>query len=501
MDYAVVLSRADLGLRAPLVRVEVHLSSGLPAFTMVGMAETAVRESRDRVRSALQNCHFEFPDRRITVNLAPADLPKGGARFDLPIALGILCASGQLPRDLLRDTECFGELALDGGLRPIRGAVAATISATADQHRVALPLASGQRCARIPGATLIGADDLLSLCAILRGRSAAPALEGENQPAGSQTAELADLAGQRVPRRALEIAAAGAHNLLMIGPPGTGKSALARCLPGILPPTTEAVRLTTAALHDLLGESLPDPARPFRAPHHSASAPALIGGGSVPRPGEASLAHGGVLFLDELPEFSRYALEMLREPLETGEISLARARCRITYPARFQLLAAMNPCPCGYAGDPQRSCRCSPTQRQNYERRLSGPLLDRIDLHVRVDREPAADLFRRHAGESSAMVARRVRRCRELQTTRQGASNAQLVGAALLEACALGAPERSLLEKAADRLHLSARTVHRTLRVARTIADLGEQDAVTGQAIREALAYRTATTQAPLVQD
>lgn len=490
MNYAVVLSRANQGLDAPLVRVEVHLSNGLPAFTVVGMPETAVRESKDRVRSALLNSHFEFPDRRITVNLAPADLPKGGGRFDLPIALGILCASGQLPGDALLSSECIGELALDGTLRAVRGTVAAAMAASQCKRRMVLAQESASLCQSIPGTHMVCATDLLSLCAVLRGRADPPEVESMEAPPVTTATNLAEVCGQHIPKRALEIAASGGHNLVLTGPPGTGKSLLANCLPGILPPPDDREWLTVCALYDLQGKIPEIRQRAFRAPHHSASAAALVGGGPIPMPGEISLAHGGVLFLDELPEFSRHALDMLREPLETGEIRLARASCSIRYPARFQLIAAMNPCPCGYAGDSEKPCKCSAAQRLSYGGRVSGPLLDRMDLQVRVDREDAVDLFSGHGAEDSVIVQGRVVQSRERQFKRQGTSNAQLRGSALLDSCACGPEERRLIQRSAKQLKLSARAVHRLLRVARSIADLRGEDTVTVTALKEALSYR-----------
>jgi magnesium chelatase family protein len=492
MHYAAVLTRGSQGLEAPPVKVEVHLSSGLPGFIIVGMPETAVRESKDRVRSAILSSHFEFPDHRITVNLAPADLPKGGGRFDLPIALGMLAASDQLPTESLQGVECLGELALNGALRATRGAVAATIAATRDGHRVALGTDSAALAARVPGSRLLPAPDLLSLCAVLRNRAPAPDFTPLDENSSSEQTDLATVAGQLAARRALEITAAGGHNLLLYGPPGTGKSLLAGCLPGILPPPGDEELLTVLALHDLYGERVVTRQRPFRAPHHSASSAALVGGGSVPQPGEISLAHGGVLFLDELPEFSRHTLDMLREPLETGSITLSRARCRIRYPARFQLVAAMNPCPCGYAGDSLRACRCSPMQRQNYAGRVSGPLLDRIDLRIPVPRSGAEDLLRAPAAESSAAVRERVQNCRATQLSRQGCSNATLSGQQLFTSCAIDDRGMDQLTKAINRLGLSARAVHRCLRLARTIADLAGRDEVSGADLGEALGYRQA---------
>ena len=493
MELSVVYSRALAGIEAPLVRVETHLSNGLPAFNIVGLPETAVRESKDRVRSALLNSHFTFPDRRITVNLAPADLPKEGGRFDLPIALGILCASGQLPPDRLAQHEFQAELALDGSLRAVSGAIPAAIAASRSQRLLVLAADSAPLAALAPGSRVIGASDLLTLCAHLNNccpiNPCAPAqTHGE-----CRYPDLRDVVGQAGARRALEVAASGNHNLLFCGPPGTGKTLLASRLPGILPPPDPDEALTLLALRHYCdpqarGDYL---RRPFRSPHHSASSAALVGGGTRPRPGEISLAHGGVLFLDELAEFNRHSLEALREPMEAGEITLSRARHSTCYPARFQLVAAMNPCPCGYLGDAERPCHCTPQQIQRYRARISGPLLDRIDLHVSVHRVPASELLNPAAGnEDSTTVRARVCASRELQLRRQGHANAQIPADQLAHVCQLDATGKNYLEAAARRMTLSGRALHRTLRVARSIADLEQSTAVATNHLSEALAYR-----------
>ncbi len=493
MSLARVRTRAQLGLDAPPVIVEVHLSPGLPGIAIVGLPETAVRESKDRVRSALLNSGFDFPQRRITINLAPADLPKEGGRFDLAIALGILAANGQLPPDALAGKEFLGELALSGELCPVTGVLPASLAARDADHRLFVPAANAAEAARPAGARVHGGDHLLAVWAHLDGRQPLP----ETSPPAAcrhghwQGPDLADVKGQHQARRALEIAAAGGHSLLMLGPPGTGKTLLASRLPGLLPVLSEEQALEVAAIRSLLGQgSAADTRPPFRAPHHTASAVALVGGGGSPRPGEITLAHHGVLFLDELPEFDRKVLEVLREPLESGHVVISRAAAQVRFPARFQLVAAMNPCPCGYLGDGTARCRCTPDQIARYRGRLSGPLLDRIDLHVEVPALPAEVLHRGQPGEATAAVVPRVLLARERQHARQGRLNQDLAPGEVSTHAALARAEADLLEQAMQRLRLSARAYHRILRVARTIADL-EGDAAIGSAhLHEALGYR-----------
>lgn len=497
MELSVVYSRAAAGIEAPLVQVETHLGNGLPSFQIVGLPETAVRESRDRVRCALQQAHFQFPDRRITVNLAPADLPKEGGRFDLPIALGILAASGQLPHEALAQHEFIGELALSGDVRAVPGIIPAALACTAAGRALVTPAASATLAAAVPGSRIVAAEDLLTLCAHLNGRHPLAVQDHQPRPADpAQYPDLVDVAGQSLARRALEIAASGGHNLLLSGPPGTGKTLLASRLPGLLPEPDTHEALTCAALHSFHDSTGLQHLwrRPFRNPHHSASAAALIGGGAKPRPGEISLAHGGVLFLDELPEFSRQALEMLREPLEAGAITLSRAAHKFTYPARFQLVAAMNPCPCGFFGDTEHSCHCTSDQIQRYRQRLSGPLLDRIDLHVSMHRLKARLLLGTQAkGESSAQVRARVLAARQRQMDRQNCTNAILPESQLAKLWALQPEARQQLEEAADALQLSGRSLHRSLRVAQTLADMGGCTSIGMPQIAEALAFRENT--------
>lgn len=500
MGLAVLKSRALTGMEAPEVTVEVHLANGLPAFTIVGLPETEVKESKDRVRAALQNAGFEFPARRITVNLAPADLPKESGRFDLPIALGILAASGQIPAQELDAYEFAGELSLSGALRPVRGALAMAFAmqrAGSSRRGFILPRTSASEAALVPHARIYPADDLLQVCAHFTaadGSACLPLHAGERETAPACYPDFADVKGQAQAKRALEVAAAGMHSVLMIGPPGTGKSMLAARFPGILPPMTDEQALESAAVQSLNGGFSIQrwKMRPYRAPHHTASGVALVGGGGTPRPGEISLAHHGVLFLDELPEFDRKVLEVLREPLESGHITISRAGRQADFPARFQLIAAMNPCPCGYLGHPSKPCRCTPEQVARYQDRLSGPLLDRIDMQIPVAALPHADLLAAPDGESSAAIAARAEQAHACQLRRQGKANSALAPRDIDLLCKPDAAAEQLLRTAMTRLNWSARAYHRVLKVARTIADLAGAETVGQAHVAEAIQYRRA---------
>lgn len=545
MGLALVQSRALLGLAAPRVTVEVHLANGLPSFTLVGLADVEVKEARERVRSALLNSGLEFPsNKRIIVNLAPADLPKDSGRFDLPIALGILAASGQINGDALADYEFAGELSLSGALRPVRGALATALALHRQQDgaRLVLPPGSAQEAAFVPSAQVFCAHHLLDVVRRFITRSANALVQtkqdtdsadatdnGEDadgahdidstdstddlpaasdvrpcsgpgwhavqpQPAAPvrSSLDLAEVRGQAQARRALEIAAAGGHGLLLVGPPGSGKSMLAQRFADLLPPMSDDEALEAAAIASLAGRFTPERwrQRPTASPHHTASAVALVGGGSPPRPGEISQSHHGVLFLDEFPEFARSALEALREPLETGQITIARAAQRCEFPARFQLVAAMNPCPCGHWGSTVQRCRCTPDKVARYQARISGPLLDRIDLHVEVGALPPQELLAARSGETSEAVRERVVQARALAVQRQGSANHQLQGQALDDHLGLSPEALTFAHKAAARLGWSARSTHRALKVARTIADLAGSAAVETGHVAEAMQYR-----------
>lgn len=496
MSLAVILSRAATGMQTVPVSIEVHLSNGLPRFSIVGLPEAAVKESKERVRSALLSAEYAFPSKRITVNLAPADLPKQGGRFDLPIALGILAASKQIPSDSLAQYEFAGELALSGELRPIQGVLPFALAAREAGHQLVIPRENSDQAGIVKGLRLLVLDHLSDICLHLTGQKALSerAAPGLLAPVSLETEhDIGHIQGQAQAKRALEIAAAGAHNVLFSGPPGTGKTLLANVLPGILPILTAEESLEVATIaslgktpFNLKAWGMP----PFRAPHHTASAAALVGGGQPPCPGEISLSHHGVLFLDELPEFSRHVLDSLRQPLETGVVHISRAANHAQFPARFQLIGAMNPCPCGYYGDPQGNCRCTEQQVERYRGRLSGPLLDRIDLHIQVPRQ-AVQLFDTSVSvDTSATVRERVVTARQAQRTRQGRLNAHMSSRALLDNSGLTAEDRDFFSTACSQLQLSLRSAHRVFAVARTIADLAHSEVVERAHLSESLAYR-----------
>ena len=506
MSLAVLRSRALAGMDAPAVNVEVHQANGLPALTIVGLPDAEVREAKDRVRAALQNSGFTIPPRRITVNLAPADLPKESGRFDLPIALGILAAAQMIPSESLTRYEFAGELSLSGELRPIRGALAMTVAmhrhSDGDGRRAfILPLANADEAALVSDAAVYPARTLLEVCAHFAHGAANVRLarhQGTAPIAAPDYPDFAEVKGQQTAKRALEVAAAGTHSVLLIGPPGAGKSMLAARFPGLLPPMSEDEALESAAVQSIAGAFTPERwrRRPFRSPHHTSSGVALVGGGNLPRPGEVSLAHHGVLFLDELPEFDRRVLEVLREPLESGHITISRAAHQADFPARFQLIAAMNPCPCGWLGHVSGKCRCTPETAQRYQDRVSGPLLDRIDIQLTVAAMPADSIGGQADGEPSSAIAARVARAHALQLARQGKPNQRLEPRDIDRYCRPDAAGERLLRAAMQQLHWSARAYHRVLKVARTVADLADSEHVAAEHIAQAIQYRRALREA-----
>ncbi len=496
MNLATVFSRAQTGMEAPLVVVEVHIANGLPGLSIVGLPEAAVKESKDRVRAALINSGYDFPTRRITINLAPADLPKEGGRFDLPIALGILAASKQIPLAQLHEFEFLGELSLSGELRSVHGILPAAIAAKTQSRAIVVPVTNGSEALLAKKTTVFAAASLLEICGHLTQQEClSPYSQTLSINQSVEFIDLSDVRGQPRAKRALEVAAAGAHNMLMVGSPGSGKTMLASRLGGILPKLSETEAIESASIHSISHGGFDHHQwgiRPFRAPHHTASGVALVGGGSNPMPGEISLAHHGVLFLDELTEFDRHVLEVLREPLETGHIAISRAARQVQFPARFQLIAAMNPCPQGCDIEADGSCACTPEQIRRYRARISAPLLDRIDIHIDVPRVPREQLRQQAAknGESSKDVQQRVIDARELQLARQQKPNAFMSNKEIEQCCQLNQECEKLMDSAYEQLNLSARGYHRTLKLARTIADLADEDNIQTQHLSEAIGYR-----------
>lgn len=510
MSLATVYTRALLGMQAPIVRVEVHLSNGLPCFNLVGLAETSVKESRERVRSALLNSRFEFPNQRLTVNLAPADLPKQGGRYDLAIAIGILAASGQIPTHHLLHTEFLGELSLSGDLQAIPGVLPACINSQTDQHHLMMPRANLDETIELSRSNFFASDHLLHITSAL----SEEVLPTSPQPCQAEEIvnyqDLADVRGQHQAKRALEVAAAGRHHLLLVGPPGAGKTLLASCLPGLLPPLNGQQKLEKAIIRSILAtaETGSYSERPFRRPHHTCSGIALVGGGSIPKPGEITLAHHGVLFLDELPEYKRIVLDVLREPLESHQVTISRVNRTITYPANFQLVAAMNPCPCGYAGESSRNCRCTPEQIRRYQGQVSGPLLDRIDLQLQVPSQPLhvlqsqvdspnsidPNISEQPQNNSSATIRHRIIQAHQQQLSRQGCNNAELNPQQRDDVCQLSPADQPWLLQTCEKLQLSSRGYHRLLQVARTLADLDLSDDIQRPHLLEALSFRQPLT-------